>query len=160
MTPEDLVLTPRGIRFRGRLVPVSIGRGGVRSNKREGDGATPRGTHILTGLFYRPDRLAPPALVFVALVVLPLDDQLDLVDGALGPQNLRRLPELLAAAVEPAPAAPAGYFDDARLGLEAYADAVAKQVGLDEARGDLMPDDKVTEIKKLLQKPRRSAKRS
>ncbi len=29
------------------------------------------------------------------------------------------------------------------------ADAVAKEVGLDEARGDLMPDDKVTEIKKL-----------
>lgn len=29
------------------------------------------------------------------------------------------------------------------------ADAVAKDVGLDEARGDLMPDDKVAEIKKL-----------
>ena len=29
------------------------------------------------------------------------------------------------------------------------ADAVAKEVGLDEARGDLMPDDKVSEIKKL-----------
>ena len=29
------------------------------------------------------------------------------------------------------------------------ADAVAKEVGLDEARGDLMPDDKVAEIKKL-----------
>lgn len=29
------------------------------------------------------------------------------------------------------------------------ADAVAKEVGLDEARGDLMPDDKVDEIKKL-----------
>jgi Cd2+/Zn2+-exporting ATPase len=29
------------------------------------------------------------------------------------------------------------------------ADAVAKEVGLDEARGDLMPDDKVTTIKQL-----------
>lgn len=29
------------------------------------------------------------------------------------------------------------------------ADAVAKEVGLDEARGDLMPDDKVTEIRRL-----------
>lgn len=29
------------------------------------------------------------------------------------------------------------------------ADAVAKAVGLDEARGDLMPEDKVAEIKKL-----------
>ena len=44
------------------------------------------------------------------------------VDGALGPQNLHRLPELLAAAVEPAGAGPAGYFEDGpRLsgGLEA-----------------------------------------
>ena len=29
------------------------------------------------------------------------------------------------------------------------ADAIAKEIGLDEARGDLMPEDKVTEIKKL-----------
>jgi Cd2+/Zn2+-exporting ATPase len=29
------------------------------------------------------------------------------------------------------------------------ADAVAREVGLDEARGDLMPDDKVTTIKQL-----------
>ncbi len=34
------------------------------------------------------------------------------VDGALGPQNLHRLPELLAAAVEAGRRAPAGYFDD------------------------------------------------
>ena len=33
------------------------------------------------------------------------------VDGALGPQNLHRLPELLDAAVEPA-AVPGGFFDD------------------------------------------------
>ncbi|NDR58580.1 L,D-transpeptidase family protein [Aliiruegeria sabulilitoris] len=61
MTPRDLVLTPRGIRFRGRLLPAAIGRGGIRSNKREGDGATPRGTHVITGLLYRPDRLPHPA---------------------------------------------------------------------------------------------------
>ena len=34
------------------------------------------------------------------------------VDGALGPQNLHRLPELLQAAVEPAGGGPAGYFED------------------------------------------------
>ncbi len=34
------------------------------------------------------------------------------VDGALGPQNLHRLPELLHTAVEPAGEAPAGYFED------------------------------------------------
>jgi tRNA-2-methylthio-N6-dimethylallyladenosine synthase len=34
------------------------------------------------------------------------------VDGALGPQNLHRLPELLSAAVEPAHAGATGFFDD------------------------------------------------
>jgi tRNA-2-methylthio-N6-dimethylallyladenosine synthase len=34
------------------------------------------------------------------------------VDGALGPQNLHRLPDLLRAAVEPAGAGPAGFFED------------------------------------------------
>jgi tRNA-2-methylthio-N6-dimethylallyladenosine synthase len=34
------------------------------------------------------------------------------VDGALGPQNLHRLPELLHVAVEPAGGGPAGFFED------------------------------------------------
>jgi tRNA-2-methylthio-N6-dimethylallyladenosine synthase len=34
------------------------------------------------------------------------------VDGALGPQNLHRLPDLLHAAVEPAGDGPAGFFED------------------------------------------------
>lgn len=61
MTPRDLVLTPAGLRFAGRLFPCSIGRGGVTGDKREGDGATPRGTHAIVGMLYRPDRIAPPA---------------------------------------------------------------------------------------------------
>lgn len=55
-----MVLTPRGLRFAGRLWPCTIGRGGVTLDKREGDGATPRGLHRITGLLYRPDRLARP----------------------------------------------------------------------------------------------------
>ncbi len=61
MTPHDLVLTPRGVRFRGRRLPCAIGRGGVTPHKREGDGATPAGTHRITGIFYRPDRMARPS---------------------------------------------------------------------------------------------------
>ena len=61
MTPADLVLTPRGLRFRGQTYPCTIGRGGVRGDKREGDGATPRGTHRIIGMLYRPDRMARPA---------------------------------------------------------------------------------------------------
>lgn len=55
-----MVLTPRGLRFAGRIWPCTIGRGGVTTNKREGDGATPRGGHRITGLLYRPDRMARP----------------------------------------------------------------------------------------------------
>ena len=61
MTPRDLVLTPTGVRFMGRHVPATIGRGGVSMDKREGDGATPKGTHKIVGMLYRPDRLAKPA---------------------------------------------------------------------------------------------------
>lgn len=61
MTPDDLVLTPTGLRFRGRRFPCSIGRGGVAAVKREGDGATPQGIHRITGMLYRPDRMARPA---------------------------------------------------------------------------------------------------
>ena len=61
MTPVDLVLTPTGLRFLGRTFPCTIGRGGLSSWKREGDGATPRGTHRLVGMLYRPDRTARPA---------------------------------------------------------------------------------------------------
>ena len=58
---SDLVLTRQGLRFAGRLWPCSIGRGGVRIEKREGDGATPAGVHRIVGLLYRPDRMARPA---------------------------------------------------------------------------------------------------
>lgn len=61
MTPFDLVLTPQGVRFMGRTLPCAIGRGGLRADKREGDGATPTGNHRIVDMFYRPDRLRPPA---------------------------------------------------------------------------------------------------
>ncbi len=60
MTPDDLVLTRQGLRFQGRLWPCSIGKGGIRSHKREGDGATPRGSHRIVGMLYRPDRIVAP----------------------------------------------------------------------------------------------------
>lgn len=61
MTPKDLVLTRRGLRFLGRMLPCTIGKGGIRTDKREGDGATPAGVHRIVGLLYRPDRMARPA---------------------------------------------------------------------------------------------------
>ncbi|WP_420585959.1 L,D-transpeptidase family protein [Ruegeria sp.] len=61
MTPLDLVLTPRGVRFAGRVFPCTIGKGGLSTSKKEGDGATPTGVHHIVGMLYRPDRIARPA---------------------------------------------------------------------------------------------------
>ena len=61
MNADDLVLTPMGLRQGGITYPCTIGRGGLRAGKREGDGATPTGIHRITGMLYRPDRMARPA---------------------------------------------------------------------------------------------------
>ena len=71
MKRTDLVLTPKGVRAFGRLVPCAAGRGGVSGRKREGDGATPEGVHRIVGMLYRPDRMARP--VDWALPIRPRD---------------------------------------------------------------------------------------
>ena len=38
----------------------TLGRGGLKADKREGDGATPAGTFPLRELWYRPDRVTRP----------------------------------------------------------------------------------------------------
>jgi L,D-peptidoglycan transpeptidase YkuD (ErfK/YbiS/YcfS/YnhG family) len=40
---------------------VALGRGGIKANKREGDGSTPRGTFRLVRLWWRADRHPRPA---------------------------------------------------------------------------------------------------
>ena len=61
MKSNDLVVTPRGLRFFGRHFACTIGRGGITDHKVEGDGATPRGVHRMVGMLYRADRMARPA---------------------------------------------------------------------------------------------------
>jgi len=41
-------------------LPVALGRGGIKANKREGDGATPRGRFRLIRLWWRADRHPRP----------------------------------------------------------------------------------------------------
>ncbi len=55
-----MVLGPLGLRFGRRVIPCAIGKGGRTDDKREGDGATPRGIHRITGCLFRPDRMAQP----------------------------------------------------------------------------------------------------
>lgn len=73
MKEGDLVVTRQGARFLGRFFPCSIGRGGIvpAKAKREGDGATPAGTHRIVGMLYNPARLARPT--GWALPVSPVD---------------------------------------------------------------------------------------
>ena len=55
-----------GNRARGWLIagplriPVALGRGGIKANKREGDGGTPRGCFRLLRLWWRADRHPAP----------------------------------------------------------------------------------------------------
>lgn len=49
------------LRFQGALFRCALGKGGVRADKREGDGATPAGLMPLRRVLYRADRTAPPA---------------------------------------------------------------------------------------------------
>ncbi|MFA9229673.1 MAG: L,D-transpeptidase [Microgenomates group bacterium] len=64
MTPADLVVTRWGTRFNGRDFAHSFGRAGFvdGADKREGDGATPRGMHRIVGMLYRADRIARPSM--------------------------------------------------------------------------------------------------
>jgi len=60
----------KGILRLGRItVPCALGRSGVVTRKREGDGGTPAGEFELLHVYYRPDRGLPPA---TALPVEPL----------------------------------------------------------------------------------------
>jgi L,D-peptidoglycan transpeptidase YkuD (ErfK/YbiS/YcfS/YnhG family) len=55
----------RGVLLAGSLaIPVVLGRSGIRANKREGDGGTPRGRFRLVRLWWRADRSPrPPSLL-------------------------------------------------------------------------------------------------
>jgi L,D-peptidoglycan transpeptidase YkuD (ErfK/YbiS/YcfS/YnhG family) len=68
--PPDLVVSADGAaRWRGRTLRCALGRGGIRTDKREGDGATPAGRWRLVRALWRPDRGAAPE---TALPVAPV----------------------------------------------------------------------------------------
>lgn len=73
MRAGDILVTPWGVWFHGRRFPAAIGRGGIRDDKREGDGATPRGTHRIAGMLYRRDRIGAAGLPRWAVPIGPGD---------------------------------------------------------------------------------------
>lgn len=67
----------------------ALGRGGIRADKREGDGATPAGLLPLRRVLYRADRVAPPAPC--AVPVEPLAPEDGWCDDPMHPDYNRRI---------------------------------------------------------------------
>src|ERR1700758_1526510 len=57
----------------GITIPVALGRGGIRANKREGDGGTPRGVFHPRKLWWRADRHTRPRTFIAAHAIRPED---------------------------------------------------------------------------------------
>ncbi|GEC15638.1 L,D-transpeptidase family protein [Nitrobacter winogradskyi] len=57
----------------GQAIAVTLGRGGIRANKREGDGATPRGVFRPLRLWWRPDRHPRPRTLLPVRAITPMD---------------------------------------------------------------------------------------
>lgn len=57
----------------GQTIPVALGRGGIRANKREGDGATPRGIFHPKRLWWRADRNPRPQTFLPVRAITPRD---------------------------------------------------------------------------------------
>jgi L,D-peptidoglycan transpeptidase YkuD (ErfK/YbiS/YcfS/YnhG family) len=63
-----------GVLLAGQLsLPVALGRAGIKANKREGDGSTPRGTFRLKRLWWRAGRHPRPATLLPVQRIMPDD---------------------------------------------------------------------------------------
>ena len=80
-----LVEAPAGatrglLHFRGNSFPCALGRSGIASDKREGDGATPTGAFALRALRYRSDRVPAPQSGLPTQALKPEDGWCDAPD--------------------------------------------------------------------------------
>ncbi|MGO8920431.1 MAG: L,D-transpeptidase family protein [Stellaceae bacterium] len=74
----DLLVSADGVALWGsRRFRCALGRGGVGTTKREGDGLTPAGAWPMRRLLYRADRLAAPATGLPAAPLAPGDGWCD-----------------------------------------------------------------------------------
>jgi L,D-peptidoglycan transpeptidase YkuD (ErfK/YbiS/YcfS/YnhG family) len=74
----DLIVDPCGYLHVGTArYRCALGHGGVKRDKREGDGATPVGSFPLRRLFYREDRVARPRSALATAALHPADGWCD-----------------------------------------------------------------------------------
>lgn len=73
----DLTYSAGRLAWPGGDARAACGRGGVRADKREGDGASPAGSFPLRQLYYRADRIAAPATQLPARALRPDDGWVD-----------------------------------------------------------------------------------
>ena len=74
---EALVHPDGRFAYGGRTSRAAIGRGGVRPDKREGDGATPPGLLALRRVLYRADRVPRPEAAVSVEPIAPTDGWCD-----------------------------------------------------------------------------------
>lgn len=74
------------LRFGPWILPCALGSGGIRSRKREGDGATPLGYWSIEQVFYRNDQVRRPLSRFPAKPIRRHDGWCD----AVGDRNYNR----------------------------------------------------------------------
>jgi L,D-peptidoglycan transpeptidase YkuD (ErfK/YbiS/YcfS/YnhG family) len=67
----DLTYRDGRLTWLGGSARAACGRGGVRADKREGDGASPEGIYPLIAIYYRPDRIAPLATGLTLIALRP-----------------------------------------------------------------------------------------
>jgi len=74
----DILVNAVGeLQWANRTYRCALGHGGVRIDKREGDGATPVGRFPLRRVLYRPDRLSAPTTLLPVAPLAPVDGWCD-----------------------------------------------------------------------------------
>lgn len=85
----DLTVSADGfLRIGARSYRCALGRGGIREEKVEGDGATPVGRFALRRVLYRPDRLKAPE---TALPLAPVEPDQGWCDDPADPMYNRQV---------------------------------------------------------------------
>jgi L,D-peptidoglycan transpeptidase YkuD (ErfK/YbiS/YcfS/YnhG family) len=87
---QALVHPDNRLVLRGLVFRAALGRGGVRRDKQEGDGATPAGPLPLRRVLYRADRLRPPDCAAAMEPIAPADGWCDDVDQTDYNRMIRR----------------------------------------------------------------------